>query len=246
MKFVKKPIEVEARQFTEETRHSVYNWASSIQKNVEPTNDKEGKPALLIPTAEGEMLCSIGDWVIKEPNPTEDRKLYPCKPDIFEQTYEPTGKKIKFALYATGEEILLHYDKLTQEECDERNSNLESCDSENRWMLPSELPDDICPTCNCRIIEGHCACKNGDDEDEEGVESNFINSEAKMVLIGFIHSNQSTTNFTEYQKIINGVTWAYVTRMAGSDYLTKDGDLVCYCETWLLLNEALDEHKLRD
>ena len=86
------------------------------------------------------------------------------------------------------------------------------------------------------------------DEDETvyEVDANFINSEAKLILIGFEHSNQSTTNFTEYQKIINGVTWAYVTRMAGSDYLTKDGDLVCYCETWALLNNALDEYDLRD
>jgi len=245
MKFIKKPIEVEARQFTEETRQSVYNWASSIQMNVEPINDKEGKPALLVPTAEGEMLCSIGDWLIKEPNPTEDRKLYPCKPDIFEKTYEPTGTKIKFALYATKEEILLHYDELTKEECEERNSNLESCDSDNRWILPSELPDDLCPECNCRVIEGHCACKNGDDESEEE-ETGFINSEAKLVEIGFEHNAHSTANFTEYQKIVNGVTWAYITRSAGNDYLMKDGEFVCHVETWPLLNKALDEHKLRD
>jgi hypothetical protein len=28
------------------------------------------------------------DWIIKEPFPTDDRCFYPCKPDIFEKTYE--------------------------------------------------------------------------------------------------------------------------------------------------------------
>ncbi len=85
-----------------------------------------------------------------------------------------------------------------------------------------------------------------DDEAEDELPENFINSEAKLILIGFIHSAQSTTNFTEYQKIINGVTWAYVIRSSGSDYLSKDKIFVCHVETWSLLNEALDEHKLRD
>ena len=41
--------------------------------------------ALFIKTLEGEMRASIGDWVIKGIN----NELYPCKPDIFEKTYEP-------------------------------------------------------------------------------------------------------------------------------------------------------------
>jgi len=32
-----------------------------------------------------ETLVAIGDWVIKEPDGIHH---YPCKPDIFEQTYE--------------------------------------------------------------------------------------------------------------------------------------------------------------
>jgi hypothetical protein len=34
------------------------------------------------------MMVAPGDWVIKEPFPTDDRRFYPCKPEIFEQTYE--------------------------------------------------------------------------------------------------------------------------------------------------------------
>lgn len=42
------------------------------------------KIKLKIPTLEGEMFASIGDYVIKGVN----GEFYPCKPDIFEKTYE--------------------------------------------------------------------------------------------------------------------------------------------------------------
>jgi len=40
---------------------------------------------LRIKTLEGEMRADIGDWIIKGVK----SEFYPCKPDIFEQTYEP-------------------------------------------------------------------------------------------------------------------------------------------------------------
>lgn len=88
MKFRKKPIEIEAIQFTNETKDKVYNWAKELQMNVQHSLDSENKPCILVPTLEGEMMCSLGDWLIKEPFPTDWRKVYPCKPYIFEQTYE--------------------------------------------------------------------------------------------------------------------------------------------------------------
>lgn len=39
---------------------------------------------LYIKTLEGDMLVSIGDYIIKG----VQGEFYPCKPDIFEQTYE--------------------------------------------------------------------------------------------------------------------------------------------------------------
>jgi len=83
MKYRKKPVIVEAQQFTEEMKDVVYNWAKSIRMNVEPST-RDGKPVLLIPTLEGEMVASIGDFIIQGVN----GELYPCKPDIFEKTYE--------------------------------------------------------------------------------------------------------------------------------------------------------------
>jgi hypothetical protein len=40
---------------------------------------------LLIPTLEGVMLAVEGDWIIRGIK----GEFYPCKPDIFEATYEP-------------------------------------------------------------------------------------------------------------------------------------------------------------
>ena len=66
----------------------MYNWASEIQSNIQPSWDNEHKPCLLVPTLEGEMKCCLGDYLIKEPYPTDWRKIYPCKEEIFKQTYE--------------------------------------------------------------------------------------------------------------------------------------------------------------
>lgn len=35
------------------------------------------------------MLAEPGDWIIREPFPTDDRRFYPCKPEQFAATYEP-------------------------------------------------------------------------------------------------------------------------------------------------------------
>jgi hypothetical protein len=42
----------------------------------------------IISTLEGEMQVSDGDWIIKGVN----GEFYPCKPDIFEKTYELVEK----------------------------------------------------------------------------------------------------------------------------------------------------------
>lgn len=87
-KYIKKPIEIEAIQFTIKNKDQVFRWASSIQMNVYPSFDDNDNPILKVPTLEGEMICSIGDYLIKEPFPTDWRKIYPCKPSIFEKTYQ--------------------------------------------------------------------------------------------------------------------------------------------------------------
>ncbi|MCX0396936.1 hypothetical protein LI014_06065 [Clostridium perfringens] len=83
-KYRKKPIEIEAMHFTNKTKDMVYHWANEQQFNIQPSYDKNGEPCLIIPTLEGEMICSLGDYLIKGVK----GEFYPCKPDIFEETYE--------------------------------------------------------------------------------------------------------------------------------------------------------------
>jgi hypothetical protein len=40
---------------------------------------------IMIETLEGDMKCNEEDWIIKGVN----GEFYPCKPDVFEKTYEP-------------------------------------------------------------------------------------------------------------------------------------------------------------
>jgi hypothetical protein len=70
-KFRKKPVVIEAEQ---------YLPGKPVPAGVEPMWG-----GLFILTLEGNMQVSPGDWVITGVN----GEKYPCKPDIFEKTYEP-------------------------------------------------------------------------------------------------------------------------------------------------------------
>ena len=84
MKYRKKPIVVEAWQFTDDNKNQLLHDLQSEQMNIQPSSSEEGKPVILIPTLEGEMTASIGDYIIKGIR----GEFYPCKPDIFEKSYE--------------------------------------------------------------------------------------------------------------------------------------------------------------
>lgn len=84
-KFRKKPVVIEAERFTEEAKNQVLNWVNHSGGYSYANTDLEGRPALRIQTLEGVMIANLGDWVIKGVK----GEFYPCKPDIFDATYEP-------------------------------------------------------------------------------------------------------------------------------------------------------------
>ncbi len=81
MKFRKKPVVIDAVQF------QGFPPTESGNKNMflewEIQSDKNG-PFLIIETLEGNHRCNLGDWIITGVK----GERYPCKPDIFEATYE--------------------------------------------------------------------------------------------------------------------------------------------------------------
>jgi hypothetical protein len=77
--FRKKPVEIEARQYTRNglEAESVAEWSGGDQ-----TDD-----GLIIHTLEGDHLANYGDWIIRGVK----GEFYPRKPDIFALTYDLVG-----------------------------------------------------------------------------------------------------------------------------------------------------------
>jgi len=78
-KYIKKPIEVEAIQFVDDSYGTLCAIGSLGLKPVVLQNPLR----LEIQTLEGIMYARLNDYIIKGIN----GEFYPCKPDIFEKTY---------------------------------------------------------------------------------------------------------------------------------------------------------------
>lgn len=82
-KYQKKPVVIEAVQYTG-TQESQDEVSSFCKGNIIlPHPDTISKDISII-TLEGCMTASVGDFIIKGVK----GEFYPCKPDIFEQTYQ--------------------------------------------------------------------------------------------------------------------------------------------------------------
>lgn len=79
-KFRKKPVVIEAMQFTIKSSKEVSKWCNGLLGD----DPEEGGYFISISTLEGDMIAALDDWVIKGIK----GEFYPCKPDIFEATYE--------------------------------------------------------------------------------------------------------------------------------------------------------------
>lgn len=85
MKFRKKPVVIDAYQLPatgEDVPESFHEWCEEVGFEHFESGRHE---SLIIPTLEGTMEASPGDWIIKG----VAGEFYPCKPDIFAATYEP-------------------------------------------------------------------------------------------------------------------------------------------------------------
>ena len=87
IKYRKKPVVIEAMGPLDETNsEEIRQWCAGIER---PANTPTSSPisydgSLIIPTLEGPMSAQLGDYVIKG----VQGEFYPCKPDIFNATYE--------------------------------------------------------------------------------------------------------------------------------------------------------------
>ena len=101
--FVKKPVEIQTIQFKDySSAIEIFTWTEgkvfyvpagfdhhmrySTEKDRSTTHTRDSASAfLVIYTLEGIMRADLGDWIIRGVK----GEFYPCKPDIFEETYDP-------------------------------------------------------------------------------------------------------------------------------------------------------------
>ena len=96
MKYRKKPVVIEAFQMTEERRQDNSEWPEWLNQawtlplntpgaiSCEDFPNSKGDDRLVVYTLEGTLTVGWDDYIIQG----VQGELYPCKPDIFEQTYE--------------------------------------------------------------------------------------------------------------------------------------------------------------
>ena len=101
MKYQKKPVIIEAVQLNWKNWDEICDFLNDIinkdnpGRNTETFSDNCGEQGptfieLTIPTLEGDHIAKHGDWIIKGIR----GEFYPCKPDIFEATYERAKEEI--------------------------------------------------------------------------------------------------------------------------------------------------------
>jgi hypothetical protein len=79
-KFCKKPVVIEARQYDGKNGIALLSWIGGSELEEDFLGD-----GIEIKTIEGTMIANKGDWIIKGVM----GEFYPCKPKIFEATYDP-------------------------------------------------------------------------------------------------------------------------------------------------------------
>lgn len=79
MKYRKKPVIIEAMQWNGNNATEIAEFSKGSKRYIE----FEGN-ICRIETLEGVMTASLNDYIIKGVK----GEFYPCKPDIFQQTYE--------------------------------------------------------------------------------------------------------------------------------------------------------------
>lgn len=84
--FVKKPVTIEARQVSNapDNNEALLDWIESFGGSAWVVVAPSGEDAeIAIQTLEGVLRAGRGDWIIKGVK----NEFYPCKADIFEETY---------------------------------------------------------------------------------------------------------------------------------------------------------------
>ena len=81
MKYRKKPVIIEAIQYTGDNYNEICDF---VGKELKTPLIQYQPLEIMIETLEGNMVAQVNDFIIKGVH----GEFYPCKPDIFEKTHE--------------------------------------------------------------------------------------------------------------------------------------------------------------
>ena len=110
-KYKKKQVEIEAFQYMGDLKDRYGNWLApdwAVKSFLEKVMYYDG-PELYIKTLEGDHHVSVGDFIIQGVH----GELYPCKPDIFAETYRSAKNDITEAKAA---DLLRYMEDYTDDE----------------------------------------------------------------------------------------------------------------------------------
>ncbi len=116
MKATKKPVTIECFKYDGDLKNSngeyyVPEWAVEAEKNGTIFFKDQGE--MYIKTLEGDHRASVGDYIIRGVN----GELYPCKPDIFEKTYDivDSGNRVREFVETKHDLLTTKYTKVLEE-----------------------------------------------------------------------------------------------------------------------------------
>ena len=81
MKYRKKPVVIDAVQWTGDN-------VTAMTEFIDARKWEYGNGLMVFHTLEGDHTANPGDWIIRG----VQGEFYPCKPDIFEETYEAVAE----------------------------------------------------------------------------------------------------------------------------------------------------------
>lgn len=84
-KFRKKPVTIEAIQFTGWNTGEIHQFTGAAKTTATQAHSASVASKIVIHTLEGDMTAEPNDWIIRGVK----GEFYPCKPDIFAATYDP-------------------------------------------------------------------------------------------------------------------------------------------------------------
>lgn len=85
----KKPVDIQAVKFTRDNFTEVARFTGGSAHTFTLEKRIDGVAKCTIPTLEGQHIATEGDYIIQG----VEGEFYPCKPGIFEKTYEISSKR---------------------------------------------------------------------------------------------------------------------------------------------------------